>query len=285
MTGPGGRGLPADLELLLLAIIRKRPISGLFLISLYNVSVTAPYSYEGADVMDIFIQKEPVSLLVVVAHPDDEVLGCGGTLANLSLAGLSAQACILVGDADARVNRPGLSDFHRDIHQVQGILGVKPPLLGRFPNLRLNMVAHVELVQFIEKAIEESGANLIFTHHPGDLNNDHLQTSMACQAAARLFQRRPHIPHLQGLYFMEVPSSTDWAFPSNGAFRADTFVELGKAALDLKIKALEAYKGVMRDFPHPRSAEVLRGLAACRGAQAGMNYAEAFECAFAALTF
>jgi LmbE family N-acetylglucosaminyl deacetylase len=223
--------------------------------------------------------------LVVAAHPDDEVLGCGGTLARLAAAGIPARSCILVGDAEVRAHRPDLPELRQDTHRAQEILGIAPPVLGCFPNIRLNTVPHVELVQFIEAAIEATQANLIFTHHPGDLNDDHLQTSRACQAAARLFQRRPDLPRLKGLYFMEVPSATDWALSPGPAFRADTFVELGTEALDCKIRALQSYQGVMRNYPHPRSEEVLRGLAACRGAQAGMDHAEAFEVAFAALSF
>ena len=226
-----------------------------------------------------------MSVLVVAAHPDDEVLGCGGTLAKLAKAGVPARSCILVGDAEVRVNRPDLPDLRADTRRAQEILGIGEPILGRFPNIRLNTVPHVELVQFIEAALEETGADLVFTHHPGDLNDDHLQTSRACQAAVRLFQRRPNMPRLRGLYFMEVPSATDWALAPAPAFRADSFVEIGQEGVDRKLEALRTYQGVMRDYPHPRSEEVIRGLAACRGAQAGMDRAEAFECAFADLRF
>lgn len=226
-----------------------------------------------------------MSVLVVVAHPDDEVLGCGGTLAKLASAGISARVCMLVGDVEARANRPEAAVLRLETHRAQEILGINPPLLGYFPNVRLNTVPHVELVQFIENAIEETQADLIFTHHPGDLNDDHVQASRACQAAARLFQRKPSLPRLRGLYFMEVPSATDWALSPGPNFRADTYVELGEPALERKIQALNCYFGVMRDYPHPRSEKVIRGLAACRGAQAGMNHAEAFESAFTALSF
>ena len=226
-----------------------------------------------------------MSVLVVVAHPDDEVLGCGGTLAKLASVGVPARVCILVGDVEARANRPEAAELRLETQRAQEILGINPPVMGFFPNIRLNTVPHVELVQFIENAIEETRADLIFTHHPGDLNDDHVLTSRACQAAARLFQRKPNLPRLRGLYYMEVPSATDWALSPGPGFRADTFVELGAAALEKKIKALHCYRGVMRDFPHPRSEQVIRGLAACRGAQAGMDHAEAFESAFSALEF
>lgn len=222
-------------------------------------------------------------ILIVVAHPDDEVLGCGGTAAALAAQGIEARACILSGEADARQHRPETSELNADTNRAQQILGLQKPILGSFPNIRLNTVAHLELVQFIENAILESGADTIFTHHPGDLNDDHKHVSAACQAAARLFQRRENLTPLRALYFMEILSSTDWSFPVGDAFRADTFFEIGAANLDKKIEALRAYKNVMRPFPHSRSEEAVRALAAVRGAAAGMRFAEAFQTAFHAL--
>jgi LmbE family N-acetylglucosaminyl deacetylase len=225
-----------------------------------------------------------MSILIVVAHPDDEVLGCGATIASLTKQNIPARCCMLSGQAGARQSRPNLEDFSANINQAQSILGLPPPILGDFPNIQFNMVPHLTLVQFIEAAIVETGADIIFTHHPADLNNDHLHTSLACQTAARLFQRRPGLPPLKALYFMEILSSTEWTFPGGNVslFEADTFFPVGDT-LEQKIEAMHAYKGVMRNFPHPRSEEVIRGLAAYRGSQAGMVYAEAFQTAFHAL--
>lgn len=222
----------------------------------------------------------PRPALIVVAHPDDEVLGCGATTAALASAGLSVRSCILSGEVEARQRRPAVPDLLEDTRRAQATLGAGDPYLGSFPNIRFNTVPHLELVQFIEHAILDSGATTIFTHHPLDLNNDHLHTSLACQAAARLFQRRSGVPHLQGLYFMEVLSSTDWAMPGRGAFQPDTFFSLSEADVDRKIEALRCYRGVMREPPHPRSEEILRGHARWRGAQAGVALAEAFQTAF-----
>lgn len=220
------------------------------------------------------------NVLIVVAHPDDEVLGAGATAAALAAQGFSVRTCMLSGKADARRNRPDVIELQADAYRAQTILGIGEPILGDFPNIRFNLVPHLELVQFIETAIVETQANVIFTHHPHDLNNDHLHTSLACQAAARLFQRRGGIPRLQALYFMEILSSTDWSFPgTQQPFRADTFFPI-EDTLERKIEALRSYRGVMRDFPHPRSEEILRGLAAYRGGQAGVRYAEAFQTAF-----
>lgn len=224
-----------------------------------------------------------MTVLIVVAHPDDEVLGMGGTAAALTAKGVKVRACILSGKVDARQHRPEVSELQRDIECAQEILGMLPPILGDFPNVRFNTVPHLEIVQFIESAIVETNADLIFTHHPSDLNDDHFHTSRACRAAARLFQRRQDVLPLRGLFYMEILSSTEWVFSGAGnSFQADTFFPIGDT-LDCKIQALRAYRSVMRDFPHPRSEEVVRGLAAYRGGQAGMRYAEAFQTAFHSL--
>lgn len=224
-----------------------------------------------------------MSVLIVVAHPDDEVLGCGGTAAALVEQNFDVRACVFSGVAAARQHRPEVSELIANTNRAQQILGLQPPIVGDFPNIRFNTVAHLELVQFVEAAIVETGADTIFTHHPNDLNDDHKHVSAACQAAARLFQRRESVKPLRALYFMEILSSTDWSFPSGAEFRADTFFEIGEQNLRKKIEALRAYKDVMRPFPHSRSEEIVRGLAACRGGQAGMHFAEAFQTAFHAL--
>lgn len=221
------------------------------------------------------------SVLVVVAHPDDEVLGCGATMRLMRDHGMDVRACMLSGGVEARQHRPSDNDLLGHIKDAQLLLGIGEPILGSFPNIRFNAVPHVELVQFIEEALLETGAEIVFTHHPGDLNDDHRQTSLACQAAARLFQRRTGLAPLRGLYYMEIPSSTDWAFPSDTApFTPNAYMAVGADLIDLKLKALSAYAGVMRPYPHPRSEEVIRGLAAIRGGAAGMEYAEAFQGAF-----
>ncbi|AKE52338.1 PIG-L deacetylase family protein [Kangiella geojedonensis] len=219
--------------------------------------------------------------LIVVAHPDDEVLGCGGTGAKLVQQGEIVQPVILCGNVDVRSLRPTDEELYDDMCVANSTVGFQIPILGSFPNIRMNTVPHVEIVQFIEKQIEDFKPTRIFTHHPGDLNDDHVQVSKACQAAARLYQRRSDVPALKALYFMEILSSTDWAFPTTGEnFTPSTFQEIGEEALTRKINALRHYRNVMRDFPHPRSEEVLRGLAAYRGGQAGLNYAEAFQLVF-----
>lgn len=217
--------------------------------------------------------------LVVVAHPDDEVLGAGATIHKLVSEGNNVAVAIMVSQAAARKN---LSDtLNSDEAEALSVIGVEKTYHARFPNIKMNTVSHLELVQFVESCIEDWNAEALITHHPSDTNNDHVQTSYAVQAASRLFQRRDDIPVLKELLYMEVASSTEWSFDTSAnRFLPNYFVEIGKEGVELKIKALSAYKGVMRPYPHPRSNEALEGLAAYRGGQAGCNYAEAFECAF-----
>ncbi len=217
--------------------------------------------------------------LIVVAHPDDEVLGAGGAISRLVKSGENVAVCILSGRAAAR---RGLSDtLAEDEAAALSILGVEKAFHADFPNIKMNTVPHLDLVRFIEGCIEAYGAQAIVTHHPADTNNDHVVTFYAAQAASRLFQRREGIPALREFCCMEVPSSTEWSLDASvRRFEPNTFVEIGREGLDAKLRALAAYRGVMRDYPHPRSAEALTALAAWRGAQAGLAYAEAFECVY-----
>lgn len=178
--------------------------------------------------------------------------------------------------------RANISDsLSEDQAKAMEILGVRKNYTADFPNIKMNTVPHLELVQFIEKCIEDFQADSIFTHHPSDTNNDHVQTSFAAQAASRLFQRKEGLPRLKQFIYMEVPSSTEWSFDSSAnRFTPNYFVEIGKDGVYTKMEALAAYKGVMRYYPHPRSVEAIEGLAAYRGVQAGCNYAEAFEAVF-----
>ncbi len=220
-----------------------------------------------------------MNYLIVVAHPDDEVLGAGATICKLIDAGEQVAVCTLVANAAARANRSQtLSD---DEQEAFAVLGITKSYHADFPNIRMNTVPHIEVVQFIERCIEDFGADAIITHHPSDTNNDHVVTSYAAQAASRLFQRKENVPPLKLLLYMEVPSSTEWSFDSSAnRFAPNYFVEIGKQGVETKLKALSAYKGVMRAYPHPRSNEAIEGLAVYRGVQAGCNYAEAFECVF-----
>lgn len=216
--------------------------------------------------------------LLVVAHPDDEVLGAGASMSKWAKEGHTVDVAIMCTEAKARAFRPDDKELEDDTHNAIKSLGVNNIFEATFPNIEMNTVPHLKLVQFIESAIKESEPDIVITHHPADTNNDHLQTSMACQEAVRLFQRRPEVKRVKEFWYMEVPSCTEWKI--NNAmqtFNPNCFVEVGLAGVEAKIAALSMYRGVMRPYPHPRSAEYITGLAAMRGGQWGCEYAESFE--------
>ncbi len=216
--------------------------------------------------------------LLVVAHPDDEVLGAGASMFRWSREGHQIDVAIMCTEAKARAFRPEDKELDEDLNASSDFLGIHRKFEATFPNIEMNTVPHLKLVQFIESAIRESEPDIIITHHPADTNNDHLQTSMACQEAVRLFQRRPEVKRVRELWYMEVPSCTEWKINSAMvSFNPNCYVEVGKEGIDAKVKALSMYRGVMRPYPHPRSAEFIEGLAAYRGGQWGLMYAEAFE--------
>ncbi|MDA7676450.1 PIG-L family deacetylase [bacterium] len=219
--------------------------------------------------------------LVVVAHPDDEILGFGGTGARLTKQGESVQPLILCGDVQQRTHRPTNKELHQDIKLANSIVSFNEPIVGNFPNIRMNNVDQVEIVKFIEDNIRKYDPKRIFTHHPQDLNDDHKQIALACMAASRLGQRNNKVTNFQSLSFVEILSSTDWSYSTGEClFKPNHYINLPKTYLDIKLKALAAYRNIMRSPPHPRSVEGVTALATHRGCQSGCIYAEAFQTIF-----
>ena len=217
--------------------------------------------------------------LVVVAHPDDETLGAGATIHKLTKQGHSVAVAVMVSKAAARKDLSAtLSD---DEAKAMSLIGVAKTYHADFPNIKMNTVPHLELVQFVEECIADWEAEVIITHHPSDTNIDHRETARAVNAACRLFQRREGVPKLKEFLYMEVLSSTEWSLnTAENRVAPNLFVEIGIEGVHKKLEALSAYTGVMRPYPHPRSRTAIESLAAYRGCESGCNYAEAFECVF-----
>ena len=149
--------------------------------------------------------------LIVVAHPDDETLGAGASMWKWAHNGDTVDVCIMCTEAKARAFRPEDNELEDDTNVSNKFLGVNKIYEGTFPNIEMNTVPHLKLVQFIEAAIKESEPDVIITHHPADTNNDHLQTSMACQEAIRLFQRRRSSGTWRCLRVRSGKSITRWS--------------------------------------------------------------------------
>lgn len=219
--------------------------------------------------------------LVVVAHPDDEILGAGGTIFKKIENGESVGICMMNKSDDTRYfGRP--EQLEKDFENSCERCGFDKVYLGDFPNLSFNVVPHIELVRFIEGAIKDFEPDIVITHSPSDANIDHIHTSIACQEAVRYGQRGRYLSNVvREFYYMEVPSATDWGLDTTKRrFNPNTFFEIGESEIRKKIVELKNYENVIRDIPHPRSEEAIKASAVVRGAQAGFKYAEAFECVF-----
>ncbi len=220
-----------------------------------------------------------MKVFVVVAHPDDEVLGAGASIYKLVREGNEVAVATLVNHAAARSVLSGnLAGEQAEAHRL---LGVSRHYTADFPNIKTNTVPHLDMVKFVESCLVDFRPDMVLTHSPAETNIDHAIVSQTVQAAVRYPQRNEGATPIRELWYMECASSTEWSLDSSvRRFTPNLFVEIGEEGLDIKLRALAAYCGVMRDYPHPRSAEALRGLAAWRGAQAGCRYAEAFACVF-----
>ena len=140
--------------------------------------------------------------LVVVAHPDDEILGFGATGRKLVTKGEKVQPIILCGNVEVRNKRPNMKQLKQNIISANNSLGFKEPILKEFPNLKLNNIDHIDLVKSIEQELLRLRPSRIFTHHPNDLNDDHKKISKACFVASKVFQRQNIDDMNHELYFM-----------------------------------------------------------------------------------
>jgi len=221
------------------------------------------------------------NILVIAAHPDDEILGCGGTIAKHSSQGDQVHALILAegltsrnyNATEAYVDTPeALAKLTECTKKACSIVGAASVAFTGFPDNKMDSVSLLDIIKPIEAKIREVNPEIIYTHQPGCLNIDHQLTHRATVTAARALPGA----QIKTLLFFESPSSSEWQVPGGGsAFVPNWFVDI-EDTLELKLKALKAYDSEMRAFPHPRSYEGISNLAKYRGASAGFKAAEAF---------
>jgi len=218
-------------------------------------------------------------VLVVAAHPDDEVLGCGATMAKHAKNGDMVAVLILAEGITARAvsREPGehkheLGDLAQAAQKANDILGVFSLKLHTFPDNRMDSVDRLDVIKVVEEAIKLHSPDIVYTHHAGDVNIDHRRVQEAVIAACRPM---PGVC-VKRLLFFEVASSTEWQPPSSGPYFQPQWFENVSDTLHLKLQALQAYASEMREFPHPRSIKSLEYLARWRGSIVGVDAAEAF---------
>ena len=219
------------------------------------------------------------SILVVAAHPDDEVLGCAGTIARHADAGDQVQVLIVAEGATSRQQQRDreqvgdeLSALAQAAHKAGAILGAAGVELLDLPDNRLDSLDRLDVIKQIEERINRYEPQVVYVHHAGDVNVDHRRLHEAVVTACR-----PTPGHVvKRLLSFEVASSTEWQPPGSApAFQPNWFVDISDQ-WERKREALMAYSSEMRDWPHARSLEALKHLARWRGAQVGVEAAEAF---------
>lgn len=220
-----------------------------------------------------------MTTLVIVAHPDDEVLGCGGTITRLTQEGHNVYIAILGEGVTSRYQHQEEADqgqvkaLHARSQQVAELLGAKDLFLYNLPDNRFDTVPLLDVIKIIEDLLKRLHPQVIYTHHSSDLNIDHVIAHRAVLTATRPMIHCP----VKEIYASEVLSSTEWAFGQfQPTFHPNVFVDIS-ATLEMKLKAMELYESEARPFPHPRSPEALRAVALRWGSVVGCEAAEAFE--------
>ena len=209
---------------------------------------------------------------VIAAHPDDEVLGCGATLAQLVDVGVQVSVLFLsTGEgARAETDDPARQQAAKAALSCLGVAGAET---ARFPDNQFDTVALLDIVKRVEAFLDANRPQTVLTHFAGDLNVDHRLTAQAVVTACR-----PGVRFAPAsLLSFEVPSSSEWNLdPGSPRFRPSVYVD-ATSGMARKLAALAAYEAEMRPFPHPRSEEGVTALAKVRGTEAGVTMAEGFE--------
>lgn len=215
----------------------------------------------------------PDRMAVIAAHPDDEVMGFGGTLARFAAAGTEARVLILATGLASRgnVGKLALDKLRDDSRRAADILGVANLEFADFPDNRMDTVALLDVVQRVEAFLDGFAADQIYTHHAGDLNVDHRITQAAVLAACRPLPGRGP----QAIFAGEVSSATEWGGSSAVPFVPTDYIDIAET-LERKLAAMQCYGSELRPWPHPRSLEALAAQARNRGSQCGRAAAEAF---------
>ncbi len=218
-------------------------------------------------------------LLVVAAHPDDEVLGCGATIALCAAAGVEVQILFLATGATSREPEEGdAAAIERLRHEgtaASAALGVGEDRLhfAGLPDQLLDTVPRLEVTRIVKSLVQECRPDVVLTHHPHDYNLDHRVVFDATLSATRPCAGEDYPGELHAF---EVLSSSEWGWQTEHVFRPTLYVDVSEQ-LDAKRAALRCYASELRAAPHPRSLEGIDVLARKRGMEVGVHAAEAFE--------
>lgn len=210
-------------------------------------------------------------VLVVAAHPDDEVLGAGGAMARHTSSGDRVYVAILTEGATVQFpGQPEKIELKKSqALQAAEILGIKEVFFGDFPDQKLDTIPVLDVTAFLEKIVRQIQPNIVYTHHYSELNRDHRIACEATSVAVRPF----HCPSLERLLCFTVDTIVQ---TGQGLPQYNVFVDIGDT-LEIKLKAMQAYETEVREYPHPRSLAALRHAACRNGSLVGLKAAEVFH--------
>jgi LmbE family N-acetylglucosaminyl deacetylase len=210
--------------------------------------------------------------LIIAPHPDDEVLGCGGTIKRLSSGGTRVYVLIATRGNKGMYSEESILNTRNDARSAHNILGVTETRFLDFPAPDLDMISIAEISGAISKVIKELDISTVYLPHHGDIHHDHRVVFQSGLVAARPLKGNP----VKRIFAYETLSETEWAAPfCNNSFIPTFFVNITDH-LSAKIEAMRCFKTQLREFPNPRSLKAIEALANLRGSTMGVNYAEAF---------
>lgn len=221
-------------------------------------------------------------ILVVVAHPDDELLGLGATMHKLIQENNCTIRAVILGEGitsrsdsrDVSIWEEVLKKHKQNIEDAAKAIGYESVGVYDFPDNRFDTVALLDIIKVVEKEKQDFSPEIIFTHHGGDVNIDHQHTFEAVITATRPMEHEK----VHTIITFETPSGTEWRASSDPKnYIPNFFIEVSERDINAKIKGMESYEFEKRKYPHPRSPEALRILAQQRGIIVGKEYAEAFQ--------
>jgi len=216
-------------------------------------------------------------ILIVAAHPDDEVLGCFGTVARLIQEGYEAYTLILGEGKTSRDEERNIDNkkdeiaiLNEEIQSANDTIGIKKVFIENFPDNRFDSVDLLDIIKVISNVKEEVKPDIIFTHYANDLNVDHQKTYEAVITATRPMDDEC----VKEIYSFEILSSTEWNYPLS--FAPDTYFDISKT-INEKLEAMKMYISELCEYPHPRSLEGIELNARYQGMRVGRKYVEAFK--------
>ncbi len=215
-----------------------------------------------------------MKILIIAPHPDDEVLGCGGTIKKYARKGDEVYLCIVTKAYVPDWSEQFIKEREKEINCAKKTLGIKQVSFLNLPTVKLDTIPQKQLNDSISECVQRISPDVLFLPFPGDINKDHKLVSESALVAAR---PKPENP-IKKVFCYEVLSETEWAKPAQKI--EDVFVpnfyEDISDFLDDKLKAMECYKSELKNYPHPRSLEGIITLARKRGTESGLKAAEAF---------